>query len=457
MPRAPGSCHGLHLVLVTLWVPAACNGSGGHGADADAEIEAEIPTDFEEEAGEMDLDVAHEDPEDEEGDMALPDAEDAEDQDDDGGGGPCSEDAVNVRMNGAAGDGVTDDTAAIQALIDDAANAELFFPAGTYRISRQAEEWWALRISRDGLTLCGEGAASVLKMADPGSADHWLRAVRVTGDDVSLINLTLDGSRIAGTGWEYEQEHGVFVHDEASRFNARGLEIHDFQGDGIFLYRAQEATIQDCFVHDCWRAGINLEVGTVTECFDNTIHHCNSGIHIEMDTDGTVNADTHIHHNTITPLQPDTGEGGIGIDLLGRPDGLLRTLVELNTIDHGDAVLPVYAAIICGLTTDMVIRNNTIRGAVDPDHGIITAWFGNGNLTIESNTLEECAYVAPVHCGGATVSTPNDGIEVHDNLARNTCTWSSPGYGETFDNGFVWVTGAAPTTNLDAHGNVFEP
>jgi hypothetical protein len=371
-------------------------------------------------------------------------------------GPSCGPDAVNARDRGVAGDGTTDDTAAIQALLDDAAVAAVYFPAGTYRIGLASDaEARALKIERDGVMLCGDGAASILKLADPGSSGRWVRAIHVTGDDVGLADFALDGSRVAGTGWEYEQEHGVFVTGDAARFHARGLEIHHFQGDGIFLYRAQDAVVEGNSIHDCWRAAINLEVGTRTRCSDNTIERCNSGVHIEMDTDGTVNADTQIRNNSIAPLQPDTGRGGTGIILNGRTDGLLRTVVELNTIDQSADPGP-YSAILCATTRGAVIRANTIRGSVDPEHGILTAWYGNSDLTIEGNILEGCAANAPVLCGGATVATPNDGITVHENVARSSCTWSGTPYGDAYDGGFVWAVGAAPTTRLDAHDNVFE-
>ena len=448
------------LMVVILPFAGACNGGGGHDAGEDTGNDPDGADD------EGSIDPAAEDmpadeisPEAEIPDTAEDFSEPPDDIADDSGeeaGPSCGADAVNVTDRGVTGDGETDDTAAIQALFDDESLDSIYFPAGTYMIGLQSGcGACALRIERDGLTVCGEGAASILKLSDPGSDSRTVRAINVTGDDVSLVDFTLDGSRIPGTGWEYEQEHGVFVLDDAARFHARGLEIHHFQGDGIFLYRAQDAVVHENYAHDCWRAALNLEVGTGTDCHDNRVERCNSGVHIEMDTDGTVNADTWIHHNTIAPLQPDTESGGTGIVLNGRADGLLRTVVEFNTIDQTGDPAP-YSAIICATTSGAILRSNTIIGSVDSQHGILTAWYGNTGMTIEGNVLEDCTYNAPVLCGGATVATPNDGITVHDNVARSSCTWTGIPYGDSFDGGFVWVVGAAPTTNLDAHDNVFE-
>ena len=43
-------------------------------------------------------------------------------------------DVVSVKDFGAVGDGVTDDTAAIQSAVNDAAGKSLYVPSGTYRL-----------------------------------------------------------------------------------------------------------------------------------------------------------------------------------------------------------------------------------------------------------------------------------------------------------------------------------
>lgn len=67
---------------------------------------------------------------------------------------------------GARGDGVADDTAAIQAAIDAAEPGARLMPAGTYRISRP------LRIGRSNLVLRGEGPGrTILEMVAPVPED----------------------------------------------------------------------------------------------------------------------------------------------------------------------------------------------------------------------------------------------------------------------------------------------
>lgn len=63
---------------------------------------------------------------------------------------------VNVRVYGAVGDGVTDDTAAIQAAIDNALSTTgrvVFFPAGTFRITS------SITLTTRGLRIFGQGGS----------------------------------------------------------------------------------------------------------------------------------------------------------------------------------------------------------------------------------------------------------------------------------------------------------
>ena len=76
---------------------------------------------------------------------------------------------INVQTHGAVGDGVTDDTAAIQAAIT-ATRGVLHFPAGTYLVTD------ALTIAADRVTLQGDGRLH--RHADRGRAPGRIRMDR---------------------------------------------------------------------------------------------------------------------------------------------------------------------------------------------------------------------------------------------------------------------------------------
>lgn len=98
---------------------------------------------------------------------------------------------VNVRAFGARGNGVVDDTDAIQAAIDNGSARVVLIPAGTYRIT-------APLVLRDGVTLRGEGrGATVLSKANFNGAC----IIGTDVDEVSLEDFTINGpGQWTGTG-----------------------------------------------------------------------------------------------------------------------------------------------------------------------------------------------------------------------------------------------------------------
>jgi hypothetical protein len=108
-------------------------------------------------------------------------------------------DVVNVKDFGAIGNGVADDTAAIQAAVNSTSPfGEVFFPEGTYKISSTITLPSSSGLS--GITLRGIGWGSVIK---PTSAVSI--AIRVLGDVVFISNLQFDGiSTSSAAGIQFE-------------------------------------------------------------------------------------------------------------------------------------------------------------------------------------------------------------------------------------------------------------
>ena len=87
---------------------------------------------------------------------------------------------IDVRAYGAKGDGVTDDTTAIQNAINGASvGMEVFFPAGTYKIIT------ALTISTNFITIKSNGAIL--------SVIGAIKGFNISGNNVTINNLTITG------------------------------------------------------------------------------------------------------------------------------------------------------------------------------------------------------------------------------------------------------------------------
>jgi hypothetical protein len=91
---------------------------------------------------------------------------------------------VNAKVFGAKGDGVTDDTAAIQAAIDSlTAGGEVYFPPGTYNISA------ALNLSTQSVVLRG--------------ASRFACLIRQTTASAKIVNITANFCGVQGLSFIY--------------------------------------------------------------------------------------------------------------------------------------------------------------------------------------------------------------------------------------------------------------
>lgn len=125
---------------------------------------------------------------------------------------------LSVKDFGAMGDGVTDDTAAIQSAMNSMTNGGvLFVPGGTYIVSA------TLTIPYSNIKLLGSGNASVLKAANTSNYETMLLAIGLNGIEVS--DLVVDANRAGRTG-----------------LTTRTL--------GIELRSCSDSTVNHCMVHD---------------------------------------------------------------------------------------------------------------------------------------------------------------------------------------------------------------
>lgn len=158
--------------------------------------------------------------------------------------GPPLEDGpiANVTDFGAIGDGDHDDThainCAIDAINDGGEGGTVFFPEGTYKVSRTDE--FAARFVclslHSHIDYRGMGKSSTIKMAaEQRPSTRMLSNQRIHGvTGIRIMFLDFDGNR-----WEQnpgnDQHHGVFIAG-ATDVTIENSSIHDFVGDGVYAY-----------------------------------------------------------------------------------------------------------------------------------------------------------------------------------------------------------------------------
>lgn len=124
---------------------------------------------------------------------------------------------LSVKIFGAVGDGITDDTAAIQNAIDVAGGKTIFFPAGNYAIS-------SILSLKQNVTLLGERGAFFSALATNVST----HMITISGDKAAIKNMGFDGTNVVPPTGRYSS--GTYA------------------GTAIYLGGAYA----DVLIEDCW-------------------------------------------------------------------------------------------------------------------------------------------------------------------------------------------------------------
>lgn len=230
---------------------------------------------------------------------------------------------VSIRYFGAVGDGVTDDTEAIQKAIDSIGKTggTLLFPPGTYMVSSVG--------LHPGVRYLGYGA-TIKRPAKQGKWNRTFNAAKqgylYSGDEdsapITVEGLTFDGN-LEEQGdyrkYQLEQAHLLFFAADkkrAGRLKVRILNCHfkNQVADGISLYTNVDAQITNCTARDCFRGGVTITGGYSRIQIQNfsaqgKIHR--TGIDVEVD--GAGYGDTKKIELAINGLSLPDGDFDIGV------------------------------------------------------------------------------------------------------------------------------------------------
>ena len=156
---------------------------------------------------------------------------------------PTSALVINVKDKGAKGDGETDDTAAIQAAIDEVGGTDgtVLVPKGAYMVDA---------VGKNRLTLKSE---MTLKLSD----DATLKAIPNDSKKYSVLSIsgvsnvtitggTLEGERDQHKGEKGEWGMGIHIDDDASHIVINGVTARKMWGDGFYVQGASD--VKFCFV-----------------------------------------------------------------------------------------------------------------------------------------------------------------------------------------------------------------
>ena len=256
---------------------------------------------------------------------------------------------------GAVGDGITDDTDALQHALDEGVG-ELRLPRGDYRITRPLK----LELARIGRTaICGEGGVPRILMEGPGPAllitgthtatadpksfaeQVWLRERMPMIRDLEIVGKhpEADGIQIVGvmqptiTGVLLRQlRHGIHLATRARNVLISHCHIYHNTGVGIYLdgVNLHQTILSACHISYCRLGGIRIERSEIRnlQITGNDIEYNNNGGHGIPDADGVPTAEIwldasagSIREGTISSntIQATYSPNGANLRLIGDP------------------------------------------------------------------------------------------------------------------------------------------
>jgi len=294
---------------------------------------------------------------------------------------------VSVKDFGAQGDGVTDDTAAIQAALD-SGELNIHIPAGTYKITSGANAY-GIRITTANTMVSGDGLENTVLVYTSSAANQPGLLVQANG--VFLDGLTVDGSANA-------TDAGTFA-----AANCVDIAIED---------------CNDCQVSNCGVIGGHYGIHLDNNGSDYTVNANNRVLNCV--TRNTASTGVHLTRASFALVQGCDAKNA-GTDGFKTLSDTYRTRIIGNTAtgclrDGFD----LYDGFIESVLADNVSDSNTfqgyeIKGLFDGSNYVIRDSLFSNNLAVNNgepgftiNSVRNCTFT-----GNQSVSNQKDGFNIN--------------------------------------------
>jgi len=359
-------------------------------------------------------------------------------------------DLVSVADYGTVGNGIADDTAALQAAITASYGRTLYIPAGTYLITGDT-------LAAAGTLRVVGDASTVLKLKSSLNTDYLI-SLGSAADDFTFESITFDLNQPTSDGWtniavQISAASRVrftgcnFINSASSAFGGTAN-----NGYGIYLLGTYDTVrVEDCYFTR-HKYGVITEPSSAGQ--DVTVQNClffelsGDGVEINVPTGSCANVS--VNHCTFRSLGSNNVGRGFGVGASGAvgstisnlsvtdssfyacdnqgihiEDGCKRVTIAHNYVEgcgaaaatsYGSGIYVAAAVALNRAITDVIIDGNIIIGAAGTDYGIFAdgTYLLNG-LTVINNTVSGTG-----NGPGITVNSSDAKTTVNNNKVRNS-------------------------------------
>lgn len=366
-------------------------------------------------------------------------------------------DVVSVKDFGAVGDGVADDTAAIQAALTAGAGKVVHFPAATYKVTSALSVPTNTTLSGYGATLsCTSSQFSVLSFANGGGA----YGLTIVGPASATYNA--NGIGITCSGTNNAPSAPTFVNAPT----VKDCVISNFGAYGVFFSYVNGGLVEGCKISGIGYTGVGGVSCNDTTVTSNDIGTVGPGpgtgdaygVFLDRNNGTSETAEPRsyrcaITNNDIRTVVATGGANGQGIDTHAG----VEFVIADNRISGCQVGIAVTSSVISGTPQlgpkRVTVSGNVING-LSVGYGILLSGAVSGatvneyaeQVTIQNNVVLNHGATNDALNGGI-VAQATKGCTISGNTVRNS---RSVGINLNLENRGINVTG---NTITDPHDN----
>jgi parallel beta-helix repeat protein len=318
---------------------------------------------------------------------------------------PTSPTVVDVKAQGALGNGVANDTAAIQKAVDLVAGSggTVLVPAGTYRIDAligiQLKSQMTFRL-----------APGAILQAIPNNQGNYQVVEIRNASNVNVVGGTFEGERGAHSGTTGEWGHGLTI-NSSKNVVVEDVLAKECWGDGFYVGGSGTSNVSFCKVvadHNR-RQGMSITFADGIVVRDSTFKNT-TGTEPEAGIDIEPNLGEIVTNVLITTSKFEGNAGG-GLQIGPAIADMATTFVTKTTVVDNTftgngvgAISPPNYGIQLSACTGDVLQNNTLTN----NSGIGIGVLYTTNATVKGNTVTGTKVLGPGEETGAGVILEND-------------------------------------------------